>query len=318
MEKAPSLGVSLRLGKVEGIHDVSEVVQHASRLIAVERLTREWGFAEPARSLQGFSTSDNWHAGKAGEITADRLRGFLDIDPVDPVAELTELVESLGCPVEYRPLPENVHGISVPEGRDGSITWIVIINSMDGWGRQRFTLTHELSHILYQDSGQVIVERATVEDRRPERIADSFARHFLMPQDAVEEACEEFGFLKKFDDAAMLVSTLMLSYGISRDATLIALRETGAAIMRQSLFEELSHATVSEIMHTAGRLHDWTEMNQTRGLSFPSSRLTKQALDAFGEGLISLQSVADVIADGDIENAKEQLLQAGWENMAGV
>ncbi|MFJ2850628.1 ImmA/IrrE family metallo-endopeptidase [Streptomyces rubiginosohelvolus] len=318
MEKSLSLGVSLRLGKIEGIHDVSDAVQHASRLLAVDRLTREWGFVEPTRSLLGFSPSGKWHDGQAGEISADRLRGFLGIDPTDSVAELTELVESIGCPVEYRPLPENVHGISVPEVRDDVVKWVVLINSKDGWGRQRYTLAHELSHILYRDSGQVIVERATVEDKRPERIADSFARHFLMPRDAVEEVCEGFGDIKNFADAAVLVTTLMLGYGISRDATVIALRDDDIRILRDPLIDEISRASVSEIMHAAGRLHDWKEMNQTRGLSFPSPRLTKQALDAYSEGLISLQSVADVIAEGDLGIAAQQLRQAGWENMVGV
>ncbi|MFF9600941.1 ImmA/IrrE family metallo-endopeptidase [Streptomyces sp. NPDC014684] len=318
MEKSPSLGVSLRLGKVEGIHDVSGAVQHASRLVAVDRLTREWGFIEPIRGLSGFSPSHTWHDGKAGEVTADRLRGFLGIDSTHPVAELTELVESIGCPVEYRPLPDNVHGISVPEVRDDLVKWVVLINSKDGWGRQRYTLAHELSHILYQDTGQVIVERATVEDKRPERIADSFARHFLMPRDAVEEVCEEFEPAKNFADAAVIVTTLMLTYGISRDATVIALRDDDVRVLSAALLEEISASPVSEIMRVAGRLRDWQDMNQTRGVSFPSPRLTKQSLDAYGEGLISLQSVADVIADGDLEDAARQLREAGWESMVGV
>ncbi|MBJ6645519.1 ImmA/IrrE family metallo-endopeptidase [Streptomyces sp. BSE7-9] len=318
MEQSPSLGVSLRLGKVEGIHDVSNAVQHASRLLAVDRLTREWGFEEPTRSLVGFSPSGKWHDRQAGEISADRLRAFLGIEPIDAVAELTELVESIGCPVEYRPLPNHVHGISVPEVRNDSVRWVVLINSKDGWGRQRYTLAHELSHILYRDSGQVIVERATVEDKRPERIADSFARHFLLPRDAVEEVCDGFGKIKNFADAAVLVATLMFGYGISRDATVIALRDDGITILGESLLEEVSRASVSELMQVAGRSHDWNEMNQAKGLSFPSPRLTKQALDAYSEGLISLQSVANVIAEGDLGIAKQQLREAGWENMAGV
>lgn len=318
LEKQPSLGVSLRLGRVDGLHDVTTAVEHATRLLSVDRLTREWGFKEATENLSSFSPSKTWHDRQAGEITANRLRNFLDMDPIEPVVDLTEFVESLGYAVEYRPLPSDVHGISVPEEWDGFTAWIILINSEDGWGRQRFTLAHELCHVLQRDAGHVIVDRATVDDRRAERIADSFARHFLLTNESVDNALKSYGHVDSWKQAAELISSLMLNYGISRDATLIALRESQDQRVTESALDSCSQVPVSTIMRESGRIHDWMEMNQTRGVSFPSARLTTQALDAYSKGLISLQSVADVISNGDTLHAANQLREAGWEDFAGV
>ncbi|SHH95755.1 ImmA/IrrE family metallo-endopeptidase [Streptomyces sp. 3214.6] len=310
---SPSMGVSFRLGTLEGISDVSESVAHATKLLAVDRLTRDWGHEEPTVSLSNFSPSKVWHDREAGEKTASRLRAFLDIDDLDPVEDLTGLVESLGYPVEYRALPRDVHGISVPEQWGAHTAWVILINCEDNWARQRFTLAHELSHILQRDTGQVVVDRATVEDRRPERIADSFARNFLLPEDALHHAYESHGVIDRFERMAALVTNLMLTYGVSRDATMYALNETLGEFANPEIIQACGMARIADLMLVSGNVEQWLEVKQNEGNCFPSERLTQQALNSFAAGLISLQAVADVIADGDQANAAEQLHAAGWD-----
>lgn len=314
----PTMGVSLRLGNLDGIHDVSEVVAHATQLLNVDRLTREWGFAEPITDVSNFVAAKDWHDRHAGERTAARLRAYLDLDDIDPVADLTGFVESLGYPVEYRHLPDGVHGISIPETWGDSASWVILINCNDGWARQRFTLSHELSHVLQQDTGHVIVDRATMEDRRPERIADSFARHFLLPEEAIHHAVQRAGRLDSEVDMAKLAGDLMLTYGISRDAMVIALCDAVDGIRENPYFYFCENSRVSEIMRISGNLEEWQELNSAQGVYFPSERLTQQTLDAYGDELISLRSVADVIADGDVTMAASQLRNAGWNIPSGA
>ncbi|MCX5013513.1 ImmA/IrrE family metallo-endopeptidase [Streptomyces sp. NBC_00555] len=314
----PTMGVSLRLGVLDDIHDVSAAVAHATRLLSIDRLTRDWGFAEPITSVSSFAPSKTWHDRQAGEKTAARLRAYLDLDDVDPVVDLTGFVESLGYPVEYRYLPENVHGISIPEKWGDEYSWIILINANDGWARQRFTLAHELSHVLQQDTGQVIVDRATTEDKRPERIADSFARHFLLPDEAILSTIERSGKLDGRASMFGLLSEIVLTYGISRDAAVIALLDVVDGIDENPYFELCRSSSVSEIMRTSGRSAQWDALNASQGLHFPSERLTQQALNAYSDGLVSLQSVANVIADGDVSAAAQQLQDAGWEVTSGV
>ncbi|WP_328499751.1 ImmA/IrrE family metallo-endopeptidase [Streptomyces sp. NBC_00457] len=312
--KSPSMGVSFRLGQLEGIRDVSSDVAHAAKLLSVDRLTRDWGHEEPVIPLPKFAPSKSWSYREAGEKTASRLRAFLDIDDLEPVEDLTALVESLGYPVEYRPLPTDVHGISVPEDWDGFSAWVVLINCEDNWARQRFTLAHELSHILQRDSGHIVIDRAVLDDdRRAERIADSFARNFLLPEEAVQCAYSRSGKVSQFEQMASLVTNLMLTYGVSRDASMYALQETIKDISISPAFVACREARVSDLMRISGNEKNWFEVKGNQGNPFPSDRLTQQALNAYAAGLIPLRAVADVIADGDQAAAMDQLRSAGWD-----
>ncbi|MFJ1923033.1 ImmA/IrrE family metallo-endopeptidase [Streptomyces albidoflavus] len=312
--KSPSVGVSFRLGELEGIRDVSGAVAHATKLLAVDRLTRDWGHEEPVTPLPKFAPSKAWNYREAGEKTASRLRAFLDIDDLEPVGDLTALVESLGYPVEYRALPKDVHGISVPEEWDGTTAWVVLINCEDNWARQRFTLAHELSHILQRDSGQIVIDRATLDnDRRAERIADSFARNFLLPEEAIQEAYSKSGEVSGFEQMALLVTNLMLTYGVSRDATMYALKETIEGVTNNRAFAICREAKIADLMHISGNDQNWVEVKANQGNPFPSDRLTQQALNSYAAGLVPLRAVADVLTDGDESAAEEQLRSAGWD-----
>ncbi|MFF4961251.1 ImmA/IrrE family metallo-endopeptidase [Streptomyces sp. NPDC001222] len=309
----PTMGVSLRLGGIEGIHDVSDAVSHATRLLEVDRLTREWGFAQPVTDVTSYAPSQVWHNRHAGERTAARLRGYLGIDEIDPIEDLTGLIESLGFPVEYRALPDQVHGMSVPETYGGTIAWVIMINSDDVWSRQRFTLAHELCHVLQNDPGQVIVDRASMQDLRPERIANSFARHLLLPEEALLNKLEEYGDNLTGAKAEKFLADVILTYGVSRDAAIIALSEFAEGALDEDTFQHCRTIPVGELMRRSGNSKAWNELNSSRGLTFPSERLSQQVLDAYSEQLVSLQAVADVIADGSVDVASVQLREAGWE-----
>ncbi|MFI9422373.1 ImmA/IrrE family metallo-endopeptidase [Streptomyces achromogenes] len=309
----PTMGVSLRLGGIDGIHDVSDAVSHATRLLEIDHLTREWGFGLPTTNVANYAPSQVWHDRHAGERTAARLRGYLGIDEIEPIEDLTGLIENLGFPVEYRSLPDQVHGMSVPEKHEGSISWIILVNSNDIWSRQRFTLAHELCHVLQNDPGQIIVDRASMQDLRPERIANSFARHLLLPEEALLHKLDEHGEPRTEAEATKFLADVILTYGVSREAAIIALSEFAEDALHGDILQHCRMTPVSELMRRSGNIETWIELNRSRGLTFPSERLSQQVLDAYSEQLVSLQAVADVIADGSVDVATAQLREAGWE-----
>ncbi|MFJ8614121.1 ImmA/IrrE family metallo-endopeptidase [Streptomyces sp. NPDC093675] len=313
--KRPSLGVSLRLGTAEVEHDVVKPVEHAMKLLTADRLIKHWGFSAPIEDLSGFPVSRRLYKPREdGKATAVRLRARLDLDSLDPIEDLTGLVESLGCMVEYRPLPNNVHGISVPERRGSRMSWAILINSNDYWALQRFTLAHELSHVLYQDSGQFIVDRAQNSDAIPEIIADSFSRHFLFPDEALEEMLDQRGHLGDLPEVNRLVADIMLTYGISRRATVKALQESKDPLApSDSLLRQCEDVRVTSMMASVGASAAWAQMAAAEGRRYASPRLTEHVLAAFAGDLVSLPTVADVIADGDEVEAARQLSAAGWD-----
>ena len=81
------------------------------------------------------------------------------------------------------PLSERISGMCTKVDDD----YLVCINSTTSYGRQRFTLAHELYHILYETiDGQVICNMSMGEGQSDsEREADIFASYLLMPYDAL-------------------------------------------------------------------------------------------------------------------------------------
>lgn len=84
--------------------------------------------------------------------------------------------------VKY-PMSSNISGMCTREQDD----IIICINSTTSYGRQRFTLAHELYHVLYEENMQrVICDMSMNEEKsESEREADQFASYLLMPFDAL-------------------------------------------------------------------------------------------------------------------------------------
>lgn len=86
--------------------------------------------------------------------------------------------------VKY-PMSSRISGMCTKEKED----IIICINSTASYGRQRFTLAHELYHVLYEEDMQrVICDMSMSDDKsESEKEADQFASYLLMPYDALLE-----------------------------------------------------------------------------------------------------------------------------------
>lgn len=87
--------------------------------------------------------------------------------------------------IVYYPLSSRISGMCTRMDDD----ILICINSGTSLGRQRFTLAHELYHILFEDKLQnVICEmKLNVEKSDSEKEADMFASYLLMPYDALKQ-----------------------------------------------------------------------------------------------------------------------------------
>lgn len=86
--------------------------------------------------------------------------------------------------VKY-PLSPRISGMCTKENED----IVICINSTTSYGRQRFTLAHELYHVLYEENMQrVICDMNMNGDKsESEKEANQFASYLLMPYDALLE-----------------------------------------------------------------------------------------------------------------------------------
>lgn len=120
-------------------------------------------------------------------LRARRLLGEDSYSPIDVFAVINGWSQQKITVVRY-PFPAHISGMCTKEENDV----IIAVSSVSSYGRQRFTLAHELYHVLF-DKGQtrVICDMGMGDDKtETEREADLFASYFLMPYDALMQYAE--------------------------------------------------------------------------------------------------------------------------------
>lgn len=111
-----------------------------------------------------------------------RMWGEDGYSPIDIFAIVDEWKEMKITIVKY-PMSSRISGMCTREKGDT----VIGINSTTSYGRQRFTLAHELYHVLYEEGMQrVICDLNMSGDKaESEREADHFASYLLIPYDAL-------------------------------------------------------------------------------------------------------------------------------------
>jgi len=172
-ERAISLtGVDFRKTPHAGAREERAV--QASVLAQVER------YLELEELLPG--AGQPWHvpAGEAFTITriedaeqaADTLRRLWKLG-IDPIPSMAELLEDKGIKVIALDLPENVSGSKAFVSRPGcKDVPVIVVNQKHNGERQRFTLAHELAHLVLRFGAMGAAQQ--------EKAADRFAGAFLM------------------------------------------------------------------------------------------------------------------------------------------
>ena len=98
--------------------------------------------------------------------------------PAGPLPNLVELVESAGIPVV---LMDSFHPKQSATSHQGRwCDWVITLNATHPASRRRFTLAHELGHIMLRHEASITADED--ERERLEREADSFASELLMPK----------------------------------------------------------------------------------------------------------------------------------------
>lgn len=156
------------------------------------------------------------------EQAAAEMRNHWNLG-IDPIANLVELLEERGVKVLDMDL-RDIDGLAaqVHPVRGGSVP-IIVVNRNDSGERQRFTLAHELGHLVMD----------VAEELDAEKIAQRFAGAFLMPADAL---WHEIGKCRASISIMELVHLKKL-FGVSIQA--IAHRCKDLDIFRKELFKSL-------------------------------------------------------------------------------
>jgi len=146
-----------------------------------------------------------------------------------PIPDLAMLADEVGVVVARLPLRD----IGSPDGCSAldpeTEAAYILINSDKSRVRRRFTIAHELGHLVagHLRRGQVVIDE-TLNEREPqEREANAFAAGLLMPESSVLGAVERL--MKRFgeDDPVGWIVWLADSFGVSEEAAAYRLVNIG-------------------------------------------------------------------------------------------
>lgn len=112
------------------------------------------------------------------ELAANKLREIWKLG-VDPIPQMAELMEEKGIKVIAIELAEEVSGSKafVQRPSEPSVP-VIVVNGKHNGARQRFTLAHELAHLVLKCVG--------LSDKEEEKAADRFAGAFLMASEMMK------------------------------------------------------------------------------------------------------------------------------------
>ena len=148
----------------------AEVIDHSQRYLTVEELlgldSGAWRTPESGNRFLGHEDE--------GEVVAEDIRREWRLG-IDPIPNMTALLEDHGIKVLIIDLPERVSGLTclVHRQRHKKKIPVIVVNRKLTLERRRFTLAHELAHCLIDTSSPVNHEKAS----------NIFAGAFLVPRD---------------------------------------------------------------------------------------------------------------------------------------
>lgn len=150
-----------------------------------------------------------------------------------PPVPVERVAKALGVRVAFEPFEGELSGLLYREPGGGDV---VLVNSLTAKTRQRFTVAHELGHLLLHEAPLQVDrplsvrfrdERSSLAVDQEEIEANRFAAALLMPGDWVlRDADRLLGRRPRLTDQA-LVEELAKQYGVSRQAMEFRLANLG-------------------------------------------------------------------------------------------
>jgi Zn-dependent peptidase ImmA (M78 family) len=229
------------------------------------------------------------------EINAEAvsLRKQFGEDAFSPIDIFSILHSNEDITIVFYPMSHRISGMCI---RDGS-NKVIGINSTSTYGRQRFTLAHELCHLFFHDNFKSMVCSKDLESHKDpeEQEADLFASFFLAPYESLQDFIKNKLGREKHRLEINDVVRIEQHYGLSRQATLWRLVSDGY------LSSQKAGTMKSGIMLSAIKLGFDDKMylpTPENKQYFTFGKYIKLAEELKEKGLISNGKYEEVLLDG--------------------
>jgi Zn-dependent peptidase ImmA (M78 family)/transcriptional regulator with XRE-family HTH domain len=237
-------------------------------------------------SLPDRSPSKRWvtQANELAEWATQMLAATMGRD----LHSLVSVVEErLGINVAIAGLPVGLDGLSY---QDGDFRMIVLART-DVYARQRYTLGHEIGHVLWGDANECVLaenisRKAPQDESHQEERANAFAAAFLMPRPEIETVMGE-----RSPDAAF--ADLVWHFQVSPEPMAWRLKNTGHIDKDEA--ERLATRSVRSIAMSLGKTADHVQLADRSRNERKPWRLVSAHMDAYDRGLMTLRPIADLL-----------------------
>lgn len=251
------------------------VLEWVERYLQIEHLleldSAEWEQPiDPPRQVQAVAEVD---------ALADEVRQVWNLG-LEPIANMTELLEEKGLKVLIENLPTRVSGFTcmVQRTNDEPELPVIVVNKQASLERRRLTLAHELAHR--------VVDPECLTEKDEEQVANRFAGAFLMPRGSIER---EMGQHRRAFGYQELIDVKHI-YRVSGASLLVRLRD----------IHIISNSTLTYAFQSIAR--GWRtqepeelEPAQRRGEYEQECRFERLCYRALAEQLISVPKAAELL-----------------------
>ena len=228
-----------------------------------------------------------------------------------PIRDIIQVAEDFcGTVIFSREFPEAYEAFTAQDAVSG--TTIIAVGISDNYERQRFTIAHELGHL---ESGRMSPDVHSLPDyeRSVDEIwADNFARHLLLPISAAQKYLADMGHARGTLDVASL-SDLVRVFGVSPKAAMIQLRD--AKWISHGEFTTWWGAAPALTSRGLAVKYGWASERDAmvRASLTPRrpTRVVRAATAAYEDGTITLESLAQVAGESDLESFRTTLQESG-------
>lgn len=275
-------------------------VEEAERLTEHRRGLSWLGYAAPWRPVERPPASGRRvdDAVALAGAALERVRGAGRRETEDDLPLLVEDV--FGADVAVVDLDEDFDGLAV--STPGSE--MILLGATHRSARQRFTLAHELGHLLAGDDQEVRVEqdvRDPQQRRDPaEKRADAFAAAFLMPEAALRAAVTAAG--GRLDERSF--AELACERAVSPVS--LAWRLLNVGLVDDEARQRFGAMTAATAARLAGRGDEFSRRAIESGEPRLPGLLTRDAYDAYSTARTTLRPYAALIG-ADLDQLRRVL-----------
>jgi Zn-dependent peptidase ImmA (M78 family) len=278
-----TMAVAARLGASKSVA-VDQAIAQAVQISDLDHLLTEVGHG--GDDLLSFpplpDKATPFEQGERLAVAVRRQIGKTSDDLPPEPDDLASWVEQfLRVDVCIFPLPPGLDGLAVTAGR----LRLALVSSGISATRQRFTLAHEVGHLVAGDAQDLKIDedifgrQASSEEKR----ANAFDAAFLIPRAALREAIAD----RPLDED--LVSDLLGRFRVSLDALAYRLQNVG--LVRPEERDRIRRLASARIANRPGRADDLKARNERR----MPGRLLDRAFRAFSAGDLGIEPLARLV-----------------------